>query len=256
MDRYTIVLALSQNGTLYAGAPRMDRGFGVRRYRPRGPRADRDISFEGALTAVEPSDGSGDPEYVVSCDGRVFRIIEGFPGPVVGSRMLAGYTDGHHEISSPIAWVGVCDIERTWALDPMFRAFRNGARDWRRFLTEQPYEQGDEHIDDESGELRANALERHYRDYLLDLARTRDEHLMRLGHDLLPLVHRVVSNEDVATDRDRLCAALAGEGMALVSFPVRKKHSGAIASSLDRCLGGVRRLKPMELEASAEAEAA
>lgn len=250
MDRYTIVLALSQNGTLYAGVPHREGGFDVRRYRPRGPREVREVSFTGAMTGVEACDGRTEPaEYVVSCDGRVFRIADGFPGPIVGKRMLAGSADAYHEISSPIAWIGACDVQRRWVLDALFRAYRNGARDWRSLLTEQPYEQGDEHIDDDTGSLRAGVQERHYRDYLADLARRRDEHMARLGHEVMP-THRLVSNEEMESGS---AAWLAGEGMAALSVPAPRQRRHAIAASLERCWGAVRR---MDREASPMAKAA
>lgn len=220
MDRFTITLAVSKSGTLYAGVPQVDGAYRIRRCRTSDrPSDDRDLHFEGAMAAVELADFRPvAAEYAVTCDGRVFRVLEGFAGPVVGKRMLAGKQDDYHEISSPIAWVGACPVDREWALDAAFRAHRNHSSRWRSLLEEQPHEEGFEGIRDDSSGLTQAMRERYYQRWLSNLSNARDRSALSQRDEdqrsayVVPR-HRLVSNEDLATALD----AAVGEGFVEVS---------------------------------------
>lgn len=254
--RRDIIIALSGSGTLYAAVPRGGARYTTRRCRQDGRAGAQEATFEGALLSVRqsPIPASGRTEDLVRCGALMFEIVPATYGrPVAGERMAAGGDSrGVHEVSSKLEWVGVMDIDRAWALDPMFRAFRNGARDWRILMQEQPFEQGDEHIEDESGSLQAGVRDRHYGEYLRDHALQRDAHLTRLGHEVLP-VHRVVSNEDLDAGGEALASQLAGPGMRPLLMPAGRKHRNAMASSLERCWGAMRRI---DHEAAPQAKAA
>lgn len=252
--RRDVIVTLTRSHTLYASVPRGNGRYATRRCRVAGRPGQMEANFEGSLLSVQlvktPLQAGVD---VVRCGELLFALVAGSYGrPIVGERMaVGGDSRGVQEVSSRVDWMGVMDIDRAWAIEPMFRAFRNGARDWRSFMTEQPHEQGDEHIEDESGGLRAGAFQRHYRDYLLEHARERDEHLTRMGHEVMP-THRVISNEDLAAKGEELAAELAGSGMAQLRQP-RERHRTAIASSFERCWGAVRR---MDDDLAPEAKAA
>ncbi|MFN7974773.1 MAG: hypothetical protein U0166_20890 [Acidobacteriota bacterium] len=257
--RRDIVVALTASGTLYASMPRGNARYKTVRCRTDARRGPREATFDGALLSVRKvAMPVTAPESLVRCGALLLESVPGTYGrPVVNERMaIGGDARGVHEVTSRLTWVGVMDIDRAWVVAPMLRAFRNGARDWRSFLSEQTYERGDEHIQDDTGTLQANALERHYGDYLGAHAAERDEHMQRLGHELVPVTRRFVSNEDVEAGLDSLAASCAGPGMTELTLPASRKHRGSIAASIDRCWGRVRKLDAEAREEIAVAKAA
>lgn len=169
---------------------------------------------------------------------------------------IGGDARGVHEVTSRLTWVGIMDIDRAWVVRSMIRAFRNGARDWRSLMRERAYEQGDEHIQDDTGTLQAQVLHRHYEDYLLTHAMARDEYMRRRGHWAAPVTRWLVSNEDIEAGLEALAESCAGPGMRAMVMPASAKHRGSIAGSLDRCWGRVRRLEPEPFESIKFAKAA
>jgi len=242
--RRDVIIAQTGSGTLFAAVPKKGGRYRIRRCRTSGRPGAREATFEGVLVSVrEPQLPAAETANMVRCGALMFELVPGtFGRPAKGERMaVGGDSRGVQEVSSRVAWVGIMDIDRAWTITPMLRAFRNGARDWRSFMTEKAYEHGDEHIEDTTGSLSANVLERHYQSYLMELARERDGHMSHLGHEVLPF-HDVASNEDVSRHGRKLAAELAGEGMQLMGTPVPRKHRNAIAASLERCWGAVRRM--------------
>lgn len=278
MDRYSIVFALTNSGTLYAAVPQLDAAYRIRRYRPYGPPADRDLTFEGSLASVSCIDRKAPPipEAIVHCAGETFQMLsDTFGAPRLTARMVAGRKDGHYEVSSSVRWTGTMHIDREWAIEAIFRAYRNEDPDWRGLIEEQRFEVGFEGVRDDSSGLTASLHSRFYEGWLALKAAQRDSfgRKHRPG-DIAPR-SIAVSNEDL--DRE-LRAAVGddfeevpvGEGevtarIRIAGSPRRTysmrplvvptEHRKAVADALDRHasilvnrltqLGTVREAQPL-----------
>lgn len=240
--RRNVVVAVTASGTLYVAVPRGNARYRTRRCRVDGRPDARQAELDGVLLSVEPVKlPVREDAEVVRCGGALFVPVAGTYGmPRPELRMaVGGDARGVTEVTSTVSRVDVMDIDRTWVIEPMLRAFRNGDRRWREMLRELPYEQGCEHIEDDSGSLAAEALERFYRARLREKGIARTESARRRGLQIEPRI-LPVSNEDLPAALDRV----PGEGMAELPATLGDgvlRHRGRIASGIDRMLATVRR---------------
>ena len=242
----TVLLTRSGRGeTLYAVAPIREEKFKVLRCRHRMDEPERRFPLEivGPARAVIEARGRIDPDRTLCCGSGMFVEVGGVEELGRGFRLAAGGEKGiAHLVSSSIRECHRVEADRSWVVEPILRAYRNGDRHWRDLLSgaELPYELGDEGIqDDETGSLAANALERFYQRRLEVKAERRDETARFLGHELVPR-SRVVSNDELGSVLRQVGGGVAGSGDA--SLAARQRCGAGLDAMLATVLAADREL--------------
>ncbi|MFN7971331.1 MAG: hypothetical protein U0166_03125 [Acidobacteriota bacterium] len=234
--RVIVVLTQSERGeSIWAATPLPKHKHRVRRcHLPEGGGPAATQEHAGSLLSVKAAPVGIELDRMVRCGSTAFECIGDAAQLSPGCRVAIGGGDGSsvHVVSSPIREVHALDPDRSWAIEPMLRAFRNGDPDWRELLVEDPTtELGDEGItDDETGSISVNAIEKFYRRRLAKTAASRIASARRRGFHLEPR-HVLLSNEDLGT----ALAAGAIEGVAAVPAGQR----AAAACGIDAMLATI-----------------